>query len=248
MHINQFILDIIEQGTTEGRLYRLPAGQLDRKTYRAVNKVLVSLGGKWNRKSKAHIFEMDISDAIDDVLLTGEVLDKKKELQFFETPKNITDKLIELAGIQSGHSCLEPSAGHGNIAEALGAIVGKGKVACIDLDPGNVRVLSSKGFVVYEGDFLKYKTKFTYDHIVMNPPFTRQQDITHVLKALLHLEKGGVLVSVMSNGVLFRTNKKTQDFWAEIKKNVHKIIQLPEGSFRMSGTMVSAIILKVVLS
>jgi len=94
MNIEQNILNIIEQGTTDKNLYFLPKCQLDRKTYLNVNKVLECLGGKWNRKLKAHVFEsFSISEAIDDVLLTGKVIDKKKEFQFFETPPNIVSQL-----------------------------------------------------------------------------------------------------------------------------------------------------------
>ncbi|GAG77997.1 unnamed protein product, partial [marine sediment metagenome] len=53
-----------------------------------------------------------------------EVIDKKKEFQFFETPPDIVSQLIELAEIGIGHTCLEPSAGRGNIAEALSELAG----------------------------------------------------------------------------------------------------------------------------
>lgn len=245
MNIEQHILEIIEQGTSNGNLYYLPGGQLDRKTYLDVNKVLECLGGKWNRKANAHVFESDISDAIDDVLLTGEVIDKKKEFQFFETPQNIVAQLIELAEVRIGHTCLEPSAGKGNIAEALSERAGIGKVTCIELNPENVKVLTEKGFNTNTGDFLKYTAISHFDRIVMNPPFTRQQDIAHVLKALSFLADNGILVSVMSSGVMFRQNKKTLNFWAKVKEHTSEIIELPQGAFKVSGTGVNAIILKV---
>ncbi len=246
INIEQNILEIIEQGSTDGNLYFLPGQQLDRKTYLAVNKILECLGGKWDRKSKAHVFESDISNTIDDVLLTGEVIDKKKEFQFFETPQNIVAQLIELADIRIGHTCLEPSAGRGNIAEALSGFAGIGKVMCVELDPENVKTLISKCFSVYEGDFLQYETKWVYDRIVMNPPFTRQQDIAHVLKALSLLKDGGILVSVMSAGVMFRQDKRTRNFWVRVAEHPSEVIELSSGAFKVSGTMVNTVILKVV--
>jgi len=245
MKIEQHILDIIEEGKTDGNLFFLPNRQLDRKVYQDVNKVLGCLGGKWNRKFKAHVFESDISGAIDDVLLTGEVISKKQEFQFFETPEPIVNQLIELAEIEVGHKCLEPSAGHGNIAEALREIVGD-NVTCVEMMPENVAVLVSKGFQVHEGDFLQYLSGVGYDRIIMNPPFTRQQDIAHVEKALMHLKDGSILVSVMSVGVTFRHDKKTTDFWYKLSGYDYEIIELPIGAFKVSGTMVNAIILKVV--
>ncbi len=245
MNIDQHILEIIEQGRTDGNMYYLPGQQLDRKTYLEVNKVLECLGGKWNRKAKAHVFETDISNAIDDILLTGEVIDKKKEFQFFETPQNIVNQLIELAEVRIGHTCLEPSAGRGNIAEALSKIVGIGRVTCIELDSKKVEILVNKGFLTRYDDFLEYTTENKFDRIVMNPPFTRRQDIAHVLKALSLLKDNGILVSVMSAGVMFRQDKKTLDFWAKVGLHTSEVIELPSGAFKVSGTGVNTVIVKI---
>lgn len=245
MNIDQHILEIIEQGKTDGNLYYLPNQQLDRKTYLNINKVLECLGGKWNRQAKAHVFESDISGTIDDVLLTGAVIDKKKEFQLFETPQNIVDQLIELAGVRIGHSCLEPSAGRGNIAESLSEVAGIGMVTCVELNPENVEILVNKGFLTKYADFLEYTTEHKFNRIVMNPPFTQQQDIMHVEKALSLLKEGGILVSVMSLGVTFRQDNKTKAFWDKVKEYKFEIVSLPQGSFKVSGTMVNAIILKI---
>ena len=246
MNIDKNILEIIEQGNTDGNLYFLPTQQLDRKTYLDVNKVLECLGGKWNRKVKAHIFESDISDAIDNVLLSGEVIAPKDEFQFFETPPDIVNQLIDLANIQFGHTCLEPSAGRGAIAERLWDIVGINNVTCIELNPDNAKILIDKGFIAYEYDFLQAPVGGKFDRIVMNPPFTRQQDIQHVERALLHLKDGGCLVSVMSAGVMFRQNKRALSFWEKVKEYHFETINLPQGAFKISGTMVNTVILKVI--
>jgi predicted RNA methylase len=245
MKIDAGILEIIERGRSEGTLYYLPEGQLDRPTYVAVNKVLECLGGKWMRGLKAHAFETDISDRIDDVLLTGEVIDQKKEFQFFETPPDIIAKMIKLADVQPGHLCLEPSAGNGAIAEELGKIAGHTRVVCWELDPKNVRYLKEHSFCVNEGDFLLSPVFGRYDRIVMNPPFTKQQDVFHVLKALEFLKPDGILVSVMSAGVTFRANRKTLEFWETVKRHEYEVITLDPGAFKVSGTMVNTVILKV---
>ena len=244
MEIKQNILDIIEEGEINGNLFFLPNKQLERQTYLEVNKVLENIGGKWNRKFKAHVFESDISDSIDDILLTGNVIDKKKEFQFFETPKNIVSQLIELAEIKPGNICLEPSAGQGNIAEEIREIVGK-NITCIEIMPENVFILENKGFEVYKSDFLQYPLDEKFDRIIMNPPFTKQQDISHVEKALMHLKDNGILVSVMSAGIKFRSNKKTITFLSKLNEYNYDIIELPPGSFKISGTMVNTIILKI---
>ena len=246
MEIKHNILEIIEEGKTEGILFFLPDKKLERKIYQEVNKVLECLGGKWNRKLKAHLFESDISNAIDNVILTGEVIDKKKEFQFFETPNNIVNQLIELGEIKQNDRCLEPSAGQGNIANALRKIVGN-NIVCVEIMPENIAILENNGFNVYKGDFLQYPSNEKFDKIIMNPPFTSQQDITHVEKALTHLNNNGILVSVMSVGIKFRTNKKTKDFLSKLNEYDYDIIDLQQGAFKISGTMVNTIILKVIL-
>ncbi len=74
-----------------------------------------------------------------------------------------------------------------------------------------------------------------------------QLDIEHVEKALLHLKKGGILVSVMSSGIMFRQNKKTLDFWAKVAEHTSEIIELPPGAFRVSGTGVNTVIVKILI-
>ncbi len=74
------ILDILGECRTEGNTLYLPEGQLDRATYQAVNKVLESIGGKWNRKAKGHVFvDGDPAELLDNVILAGEITDLKKQ-------------------------------------------------------------------------------------------------------------------------------------------------------------------------
>ena len=72
--IDEQTLAILSRVTVEGNTIFLTCGQLDRKQYQAVNEVLENIGGKWNRKLKGHVFEIDPEDALDQVLLTGEIM------------------------------------------------------------------------------------------------------------------------------------------------------------------------------
>jgi len=249
MNIEKPILRIIEQGTTEGNLYFLPKIQLDRKTYLAVNKVLENLGGKWNRKQKAHVFQSDILDRIDNVLLTGEVVDPKKEFQFFETPPELAKRLVEMANIQPGESVLEPNAGRGAIAKYIVKsfwhtknLVPAPVLDCIELNYANREYLTKKWFNVVGNDFLQCHQK--YDVIIANPPFApRQADIEHVSHMIDLANR--IVVSVMGAGIKFRQNKKTLAFWEKVNQYNWELIDLPPGTFKASGTMVDTIILKI---
>jgi hypothetical protein len=96
MKINNDVANVLANSRVEGNNLFLPEGQLDRKLYVAVNKVLTTIKGKWNRKEKAHVFNTSPSDIVEEILLTGEYVDEKKEFQFFETPTHLAEKLIEL--------------------------------------------------------------------------------------------------------------------------------------------------------
>lgn len=88
--IPEEVLDVLGRCRVEEDTLFLPDVQLDRKLYVAVNKVLESMGGKWNRKAKGHVFESGKpAEMLEVVLLTHEVRDLKKEFQFFPTPKAI---------------------------------------------------------------------------------------------------------------------------------------------------------------
>ena len=80
----------------------------------------------------------------------------------------------------------------------------------------------------------------------MNPPFSRQADIHHVNHAIKFLKPGGVLVSVMSAGVTFRTNRLTDDFRRMVIAHNGQIGALPAGAFKESGTMVNTEIARMV--
>ena len=242
MKIDRDVLEIIEAGTSQGEIYYLPDVVLDRKMYLKVNKVLELLGGKWDRKAKGHTFETPVEDRIESVLLMGEVVDKKKELQFFETPEAVVDQLCEMADLTDTSHVLEPSAGQGAILRGLEKHTSN--LYWSELDEENASKIDI-GIQVGK-DFLKVSPDcMPFDRIVMNPPFSRQRDIDHVFHALKFINHG-ILVSVMSPSIKYRTNKKTTEFKEFLGDYTHEIIELPEKSFKASGTMINTVILKVI--
>ncbi len=240
MKLSRDIVEIIERSECDGNALRLPAGQLDRKTYEAVNAALSAAGGKWDKRSKAHLFDGDAAVAVEPIILTGEI-QKPSNFDFFWSPPAVVDRVMALAKIRPGMSVLEPSAGDGRIA--LAAIAAGGDVTCIELQPKNVAKLVAAEFpVVTEGDFLKTTHLDHFDVVAMNPPFSGQADIDHVRHAFAMLRPGGRLVSVMSASVTFRTNKKTVEFREWVASLGGAIEDLPPGSFKAAGTDVSACI------
>ncbi len=244
MKISNTVLDILGNCRVEDNILYLPDVQLDRADYTAVNKVLESLGGKWNRKAKGHVFDHCPADAIDEMILTGEYTDQKKEYQFFPTPHEVAEHLCDLAEINSGTTVLEPSCGRGNIADSVWHRSPE-RLLGIELNSDMERYLAGKPYETHTGiDFLQF-TEGGWDRIVMNPPFSRQQDIDHILKAYELLAPSGILVAVMSTSPFFRSNQKSVDFRSFLYELGATVEDLPEAAFKESGTMVRTCVVKI---
>lgn len=238
--IDDSTLAVLSSVTVDGNTIALNCGQLERKQYVNVNKILEAMGGKWNRQTKRHIFLDSPNDKIEAILLTGEY-EKPSDYGYFPTPMDLVDKMVFMVELTPDMVVLEPSAGRGAIAERVARIVGHNNVHCFELLPDNCEALMKYGFMKTECcDFLKVEPKPLYDRVIMNPPFAKQQDIDHVAHALKCLKNGGMLVSVMSSGVTFRQDRKTTDFLNSI--NGHsEIITNPPETFKLSGTLVNTV-------
>ena len=245
MGIKENIRDILAECRAEGNVVYLPQRQLERADYEAVNKVLSALGGKWNRKAKGHVFDYEPEDALEEVVLSGEYSDVKKEFQFFETPKELAQKLCDMAEITSDCSVLEPSVGKGRIADEIIKRNPK-DLRCYEINKDLEKFLSEKEYSVNFGDFLTAsEEEINADRIVMNPPFSKQQDIDHVYKAFEVLNPDGILVSVMSTSHTYRTNRKSELFRDFLEMTGAEVEILPEGTFKESGTMVRSCVVKI---
>lgn len=243
MKITQDVLEVLDHAETDGSSLRL-VGQLDRKLYERTNKVLELLGGKWNRSAKAHLFPSDAADLVSAVIVAGEITDPKKTFDAFFTPDAVAKMVIQAAQIEPGMKVLEPSAGRGALAVA--ARYAGAKVSCIEVQPENIAYLEGLGFDPLCVDFMTQEPGTpVYDRVVMNPPFSRQQDIRHVLHALRFLKPGGILVSVMSAGVKFRDNVLTRDFRALVDASGGTCESLPNQSFKESGTLINTVLITI---
>lgn len=248
MNVSNDVLAVLSSAILSGNQLQL-TGQLDRNLYTKTNKVLEAAGGKWDKKAKAHVFSGDASDRIEQIILTGSIDIPKDDFEFFPTPPEVVGRLIELAAINDGMMVLEPSAGRGAIAKAVHAAATGVMVDMYEMMPANNEALIaldlSLSGVGEPCDFLTVEPKPIYDRVVMNPPFSKQADIKHVLHALKFLKPGGMLVSVMASSVSFRENKLTTDFRSLVSAKGGSIEPLPDGSFRSSGTMVNTVIVTI---
>ncbi len=152
---------------------------------------------------------------------------------FFPTDNDqLADSVVELADIQPGMKVLEPNAGMGHLADKIAA---KGA----DLDVGELAykmqsLLSEKGHNVVADDFLNYNPGPIYDRVVMNPPFSNDADVKHVVHALSMVKPGGRVVAITSAMAGDRNNSVNKNF-REYLDSVGAVEDSnPEGSFKNS--------------
>lgn len=166
-------------------------------------------------------------------LETGVVIDEKKERQAFYTPQALAARVVALADIEAGHHILEPSAGNGALLKEM-----RGDTCryAVEIDPDEAAKLYPYA-TVHCGDFLEWDgAGRTFDRIVMNPPFNKNQDVEHVAHALKFLKPSGVLVAVMW------PNKERTPFVKLIEGRDIEIVDIEAGAFKESGTGISSMV------
>jgi predicted RNA methylase len=247
--IEQKTVDILDKCNIKENVVFLPNVQMDRKTYLQVNKCLEGIGGKWNKKAKGHVFDSDPIESFNRMLASGKHINLKKELQFFETPAEMATEMIIMADLQNGDTILEPSAGKGAILDSMSRYIKSNglqgvNITAVEQNHQNNNILLEKGYIAHTLDFLEF-TGMKFNKIIMNPPFTKQQDIDHVLHAYSLLSNDGVLVSVVSESPFFRGNKKSLNFRKFILDRSVEERKNKKGAFKASGTMVETRIIKL---
>lgn len=246
--IDADVIDVLRNCDLHPLAVSLPATQLDRKLYERVNKVLETLGGKWSKKARAHVFAVDPSPLLAGVVASGRIVDRQKVLAFFETPELLADRVAELADVEAHHSVLEPSAGTGRLVRAVMARCARARVTAVEIDPNHVDALSGICDDVLRGDFLTMDfVKFGgFDRVIANPPFSGRVWQKHVTRMIDLLKPGGRLVCVLpasasvitdANEVLHNRLTDTDDF------EEMAFLPVPPGSFKESGTDVNTVIL-----
>ncbi|MGD9661517.1 MAG: DUF3560 domain-containing protein [Porticoccaceae bacterium] len=155
--------------------------------------------------------------------------------QLFPTPRDIAAQLVAAAGIEEGQTILEPSAGTGNLLEA----VPHGKITAVEINAGLAARLREAypAVTVKQADFLACNGDLGgFDRIIMNPPFENAVDIKHIKHAAHMLKPGGVLVALCANGP--RQNEQLRPLASTWEV-------LPANSFQAAGTGVNVAMLTI---
>lgn len=169
--------------------------------------------------------------------------------QLFPTPRDVAERMIELADIRPGQKVLEPSAGTGMLLGAMGGrmfneprigSVTDGAVLAVEISAPLAERLKSEFPLthVVTGDFLEcgsHNLGGDFDRIVMNPPFKDGADIKHIRHAMTMLRPGGRLVAICAGGP--RQERALREL-AEGSGGIWE--DLPEDTF--AGTNVRAVL------
>ena len=166
------VLDVLKTCQIDAASVILPQ-QLERKLYKKVNEALERIGGKWNRKAKAHLFEDDPRALFAWMIETGEQ-PPKNPTSYFPTSDAIAARMAE-AIPASARRILEPSAGTGSIARAIREYCERQQIIapldCCEIVQKFQDKLQDQGFTLVTSDFLQYNPQCRYDAILMNSTF-----------------------------------------------------------------------------
>lgn len=237
--------EILSKCMVDGNKVRLPDIQLDRCVYLDVKKHLELIGGKWKGgKVQGFVFSTDPTELLAQVS-EGEKRNLKKEFQFFETPDHLADRLVEFAEIKPNDVVLEPSSGRGAIVKAIHREFPVIEVFGYELmDINQSFLVKLDHFKLLGSNFLE-ECNTSFDIIVANPPFSKNQDIDHIQMMFAHLKPGGRLVSIASKHWQFAEGKKEKAFREWIEEVEADVYDVKRGEFKESGTMVEACIIVI---
>lgn len=128
---------------------------------------------------------------------------------FYPTPSKLAGKMLSCVDWKNVFSILEPSAGKGDLADAVTAFARNYRngrrisfnendtyIDCIERDSDLAALLRGKGLLVVHDDFLTFHTHKQYDLCIMNPPFDSGDE--HLLHALSLMERGGQIVCLLN--------------------------------------------------
>jgi phospholipid N-methyltransferase len=182
----------------------------------------------------------------------------KDNPDFYPTPKNLQQKMLSKIDWRTVQTCLEPSAGRGDLVEA---ITDKFKysqgynkntkydIDTIELDENLRYILQGKNYRIVHDNFLTYQSFKRYDAIIANFPFSEGDK--HTLKAieLIEQQNGGQLVCSINSETIKNPYTNTRK---ELKQKLEKYnatIEYIENAFtnsdRPSGVEVALIYIDI---
>ena len=236
-----------EQCTVSGNVIKLGQTQLSREDYLQIKKLLESRGGKWKGgKTSGFVFDSD-AEMIYESICGGDIENKKNVYQFFPTPDEIGDMMVEKLDIPDEIvKVLEPSAGRGALIEAVHRQRPNIIVDAYEINPDCYYALEQLWNVqLHKSDFLDVDEEEKFDYIIANPPFAKNADIRHFRKMFSVLKTGGCMCCIISSHALECKGREESEFKKWMYSLQPDVIALPAGTFKAAGTDVRTFMVTV---
>lgn len=158
---------------------------------------------------------------------------------YYPTPINLQRKMLSKVEWKTVKSCLEPSAGKGDLVEAIKKQFDYTKnyrhtnykydIDTIEIDNNLKHILKGKNFRVVHDDFLTFHSYKKYDVIIANFPFSNGDK--HLLKALEIQQKGGQIVALINAESIRNPYSNTRKELLQLLEKYNAEVEFLENAF-----------------
>lgn len=163
----------------------------------------------------------------------------KDNPDFYPTPKPLINKMLSKIDWTRVSSCLEPSAGRGDLVEGIlkqfeytqrYRHTKKYDLDTIEIDENLRPILKSKGYRVIADDFLNFSTYKKYDCIVANFPFSAgDKHLTHAIELLER--RGGQLVCLINSETIKNPYSNTRKELIRLLEKYNADVEFIDNAF-----------------
>ncbi|MEA1004865.1 DNA N-6-adenine-methyltransferase [Bacillus velezensis] len=168
----------------------------------------------------------------------------KDNPDFYPTPPQLIRKMTSKVEWKHINSVLEPSAGKGNLVEAIYTQFkntsnyrrnSKYDIDTIEQDENLRHILKGKEYRAIADDFLTFRTYKKYDLIFMNPPFS--SGVKHLLKAIELIEgqqRSGQIVCLLNAETLKNPYSNDRKFLIRKLEEINAEVEYIQNGFQGS--------------
>lgn len=164
-------------------------------------------------------------------------------IDYFPTPAELAEEMVNSIAIHKRDYAyapgpiLEPSAGTGNLVNAMEKIFcrhghTKVDVDCVEISANCRAILKKDGWRVVHDDFMTFEPQKRYKAIVMNPPFS--SGVKHLLRAIKIMERGGAIRCILGAETVRNPHTNEQRELVRVLKQMDAQIEYRRDAFLSS--------------
>lgn len=169
-------------------------------------------------------------------------------IDYFPTPAELAEEMVNSIAIHKRDYAyapgpiLEPSAGTGNLVNAMAKIFcrysnTKVDVDCVEFSANCRAILKKNGWRVVHDDFMTFEPQKRYKAIVMNPPFS--SGVKHLMRAIHIMERGGAIRCILGAETVRNPHTNEQKELMSLLKALNARIEYRQNAFLHSDRSTS---------